>query len=147
MQGGGATVEQRIYRGKVGTPKSRGSVRVAAFTPNIISELEQWRSMCPSVEPDAWVFPSERMVTPLSRDNCLRRHMEPKLKDLGLDWVDFQVMRRTRASLSRNFGIDPKVVADQWGHGLGVNLDVYTKSDLAQRTMAVSKLESEVLAA
>ena len=98
-------------------------------------------------EPDAWVFPSERMVTPLSRDNFLRRHIEPKLKAVGLEWVDFQVMRRTHASLSRKFGIDPKVVADQLGHGLGVNLDVYTKSDLEQRALAVTKLESEVMAA
>jgi len=39
------------------------------------------------------------------------------------------------------------VVADQLGHGLGVSLDVYTKSDLRQRSEAVGKLESEVLAA
>ena len=74
-------------------------------------------------------------------------NIEPKLKAVGLEWVDFQVMRRTHASLSRKFGIDPKVVADQLGHGLGVNLDVYTKSDLEQRALAVTKLESEVMAA
>jgi hypothetical protein len=39
------------------------------------------------------------------------------------------------------------VVADQLGHGLGVNLEVYTKSDLQQRSEAVKKLESEVIAA
>jgi len=55
-------------------------------------------------------------------------------------------MRRTHASLSRRAGIDPKVVADQLGHGLGVNLDVYTKSDLIQRKEAVKKLEVEVTA-
>jgi len=52
---------------------------------------------------------------------------------------------RTHASLSRKAGIDPKVVADQLGHGLGVNLDVYTKSDMAQRAAAVAQLESEVI--
>jgi hypothetical protein len=35
-------------------------------------------------------------------------------------------MHRTHASLSRKAGIDPKFVADQLGHGLGVNLDVHT---------------------
>ena len=39
-------------------------------------------------------------------------------------------MRRTHASLSRQAGIDPKLVADQLGHGLGVNLDVYTVAAL-----------------
>ncbi len=73
--------------------------------------------------------------------------MEPKLKAVGLEWATFQVMRRTHASLSRRAGIDPKVVADQLGHGLGVSLDVYTKSDLQQLSAAVGKLEAEVLAA
>ena len=143
----GAVIEQRIYRGKIGTPKSKRSVRTAAFTPLIVSEIVEWRSVCPRVEPDAWVFPSERLVTPMSRDNCLRRNMTQRLEPLGLEWVDFQVMRRTHASLSRKAGIDPKVVADQLGHGIGVSLDVYTKSDLEQRTMAVTKLETEVMAA
>jgi len=142
-----AVIEQRIYRGRVGTPKSHRSVRTAAFTPKIVSEFEEYRAISPSVEPDAWVFPSERLISPLAKDNCWRRHMEPKLKVVGLEWATFQVMRRTQASLSRRAGIDPKVVADQLGHGLGVNLDVYTKSDLQQRSAAVSKLEAEVLAA
>ena len=73
--------------------------------------------------------------------------MEPQLRSAGLEWANFQVMRRTHASLSRRAGIDPKVVADQLGHGLGVNLDVYTQSDLQQRTEAVRKLEAEVTAA
>jgi integrase len=73
--------------------------------------------------------------------------MELKLKVLGLECANFHVMRRTHASLSCGAGIDPKVVADQLGHGLGVNLDVYTKSDLQQRSEAVSKLEADVLAA
>ncbi|MDQ2944946.1 MAG: hypothetical protein M3Y27_03235, partial [Acidobacteriota bacterium] len=62
-------------------------------------------------------------------------------------WATFQVMRRTHSSLSRKAGIDPKLVADQLGHGLGVNLDVYTKSDLEQRMEAVTKLEAEILKA
>ena len=71
----------------------------------------------------------------------------PKLKKLNLAQANFQVMRRTHASLSRRAGIDPKVVADQLGHGLGANLDVYTKSDLNQHKEAVKKLEVEVTAA
>ena len=73
--------------------------------------------------------------------------MEPKLKAAGLEWATFQVMRRTHAGLSRRAGIDPKVVADQLGHGIGVNLDVYTKSDLGQRSEAVRKLEDEIMMA
>ena len=142
-----ALIEQRLYRGKINTPKTHRSVRPAAFTPNIVSEMKEWKSLCPTSQPDGWVFPSERLTTPLDKANWWRRDMVPKLKPLGLQWATFQVMRRTHASLSRKAGIDPKVVADQLGHGLGVSLDVYTKSDLGQQSEAVKKLESEVMAA
>ena len=47
-------------------------------------------------------------------------------------------------NLSRKAGIDPKLVADQLGHGLGVNLDVYTISDLGQRLVSVNLLEQSL---
>ena len=37
---------------------------------------------------------------------------------------------------------DPKLVADQLGHGLGVNLDVYTVAALDKRQDALEVLES-----
>jgi hypothetical protein len=54
-------------------------------------------------------------------------------------------MRRTHASLSREAGIDPKLVADQLGHGLGVNLDVYTVVALEKRQHAVELLEASLV--
>jgi hypothetical protein len=48
------------------------------------------------------------------------------------------VMQHRRESLSPKAGIDPKLVADQLGHGLGVNLDVYTISDFTQRPESVN---------
>jgi hypothetical protein len=55
--------------------------------------------------------------------------------------VNFQVLRRTQASMSHKYGIDPKVAADQRGHGIGVAIDTYTESDLETRRAAVTKLE------
>ena len=39
-------------------------------------------------------------------------------------------------SLGHQAGIDPKVSADQRGHGIGVALDVYTKAALSTRAEA-----------
>jgi hypothetical protein len=44
------------------------------------------------------VFPSEK-GTLLLRDNFLRRNFQGKLKQVGLEWVNFQVPRRTQASM------------------------------------------------
>ena len=68
-----------------------------------------------------------------------------RLEQLGLGWVNFQVLRRTNASLSRKAKVDDKVSADQRGHGLGVSLGVYAISDLDQKIEAVTKLESAVI--
>ena len=73
--------------------------------------------------------------------------MRPRLERVGLEWVNFQVLRRTNASLSRKANVDDKVSADQRGHGLGVSLGVYAISDLDQKIEAVTKLESEVIEA
>ena len=59
-----------------------------------------------------------------------------------MGWVNFQVMRRTHASLMRELDVDPKVVADQLGHTLDANLNVYTESNLGRRKEVVDALES-----
>ena len=79
------------------------------------------------------------------RDNVWYRNMKPQLEKVGLGWANFQVLRRTHASLGHEAGIDPKVSADQRGHGIGVALDVYTHSSLETRRGAAEKLEQAVL--
>ena len=138
-------VRQRIYKGRLGSPKSPKSIRKVGLSPGVLKELREWIANLLDTRPEAWLFPSERISTPLSKDNCWRRHMERKLRGAGLDWANFQVMRRTYSSLSKKEGVDSKVLADQLGHGLGVNLDVYTHTDLAQKAAAVRKLESALV--
>ena len=70
--------------------------------------------------------------------------MAPCLRKVGLGWVNFQVMRRTHSSLMRELDVDPKIVADQLGHTLDVNLNVYTKTPLHQRKLAINTLELAV---
>ena len=132
---------QRIYRGKIDKPKTRRSTRQVALSPSTRLALQLWRGHSDEVGPDAWLFASETNTKPITRDNLWRRNMLPRLEKLGLDWAGFQVMRRTHASLSRKAGIDPKLVADQLGHGIGVNIDTYTVAGLEQRLEAVKSLE------
>jgi len=80
-------------------------------------------------------------MTPLSKDNCWRRSMYPKLKLVGLGWANFLVMRRTHATLMKALGVDGKLVADQLGHSLDVNQNVYTQSPVETRLVAVNQLE------
>jgi len=137
-------VGQRVYRGFLGTPKN-GKSREGAISDGTLQLLEEWRELAQDPSPDGFVFPSEKITTPLSADSLWHRIMKPKLEKIGLGWATFQVLRKTNASLSKKAGVDPKVSADQRGHGIGVSLDVYTSSDLEQKRDALRALEAAVL--
>ena len=52
---------------------------------------------------------------------------------------------RTHSSLMNDLKVDPKIVADQLGHSLNVNQNIYTQSAMERRKEAVDSLESALL--
>lgn len=140
---GSAQVSERVYRNDLDTPKSRHSVRNVALPEDLYHELLGWIAGLPENGPDAWVFPSENPKTPAAKDNVWRRNLQPRLKAAGLGWVNFHVFRRTHATLMRESGADPRLVADNMGHSLDVNQNVYTQTTLNKRKEAVNALESK----
>src|SRR6185503_940890 len=70
-------IEQRIYRGKLDRPKTTRSKRKAALSPSTQVALALWRSRSSGDNPEGWVFPSEKLTTPIGRDNIWRRAIEP----------------------------------------------------------------------
>jgi integrase len=145
LQGHYAEIRQGIYRGRLDTPKTVKSVREVALSKGLMAEIEDWRQVSIDTRPQAWVFPSETMRIAVTRDNCWRRHIGPKFKAAGLGWVNFQVMRRTHSSLMKHLNRDPKVVADQLGHTLDVNLNVYTQAPMELKVEAVNELEAVLI--
>ena len=137
-------VVERVYKRVFNTPKN-GKTREGAMSDGTLELLKQWAELAQDPSPDGFVFPSEKITTPVSLDNLWRRHMLPKLENIGLGWATFQVLRKTNASLSKKAGVDPKVASDQRGHGLGVSLEVYTSSDMEQKRAALKALEAAVL--
>jgi integrase len=143
VAGGVIRVEERVYKRVFDTPKN-GKTREGAISDGTLVSLKEWAELAQDPSADGFVFPSEKLVTPLSLDNLWRRNMFPTLDKIGLGWATFQVLRKTNASLSKKAGVDPKVASDQRGHGLGVSLQVYTSSDLEQKRAALKALEAAV---
>ena len=115
-----------------GPPATRRAQREFVLTP---TQESVYLPTCPGPLDDIAVvlldtgwrsvrLPSER-GTFLSRDNFLCRNIQKRLEKIGLGWVNFQVLRRTQASLGHKEGVDPKVAADQRGHAIGVAIDTY----------------------
>jgi integrase len=139
-----ADIRQRVYRGDIDSPKTVRSVRFAALSDGVLEAIDAWRAASIDTSADAWVFPSEKLTTPLAKDNCWRRSFLPRLKPLGLAWANFQVMRRTHSSLLKELDIDPHVRAEQMGHTVDVNENVYTFSSMKRRKDAVNALEKAI---
>jgi integrase len=91
-------VRQRVYRGKINTPKTSNSSRVAALPSGVLGRLKQWRKV--AEQPDGLVFPSEN-GKPLWVCNVLVRNLKPKARELGFGEVNFQVLRRFQTSEGR----------------------------------------------
>jgi integrase len=138
-----ADIRQRVYRNVIDTPKTNQSVRHAALPEGLLREIEVWREFSVETRADAWVFPSERM-TPLSKDNCWRRSMSPKLSKVDLEWANFLVLRRTHSTLMKALGVDGKLVADQLGHSLDTNQNVYTSTSVESRLAGLNQLEKSL---
>lgn len=130
-------IERRIYHGIIDTPKN-SKPRLAALSRGTLQLLQAWREETAWMSP--WIFPSGRL-TPLRQENYWRQYVRPHLKGTGLEWVCWQALRRTNGTLMQKYGADPKVGADQRGHGIGVSIEVYTTSDLEQKKAAVQMLD------
>jgi integrase len=137
-----ADIRQRVYRGVIDTPKTTQSARKAALPDGLRAELAKWKAAAGEVTDAMYVFPSEN-ATPLQIENLWRRRFGPALKKAGLGWVNFQVMRRTSSTLLNKLG-GGKMVADQLGHTLDVNQNVYTQSPVAERRKIVNRLEKKL---
>lgn len=136
-------IKQRVYRGVLDTPKTTHSERKAALPDGLKRELAAWKAASGEVTDKEYVFPSENM-TPLQVENVWRRSFKPRLEKAGLGWVNFQVMRRTAATLLNSLGVRGKIVADQLGHTLDVSQNVYTQSPVGERRKALNRLERQL---
>ncbi len=118
-----AEIRQRVYRGDIDSPKSPKSIRRAALSGSLQSDVPQWRALRVNTAPQAWVFPSENANAPVRWENVWRS-IGPKLHEAGLGCVAPRILRRSCPSFMSDQGVDGKVVADQPRHGLDVNQNI-----------------------
>ena len=140
-----ANIRRGVYRGHIDTPKTHRSVGRAALAEGLRGTIELGRTACVDPPPTAWVFPSETIATPVAKDNVWRRYFKPRLESVGLGWVNFMVMRKTHSCMGDTEDIDPQVRAEQMGHSIDVNQNVYTRSSLDKRIQAVNTIEKALV--
>jgi len=142
LEPGTIRVERSWFGGEI-NPTKTGESRDVGVAPQIFERLGVWIATLPDQSKAGWVFPSERIVTPLWPDGVLERCIHPRLKPLELAWINFAVLRRSHSTLHEERGTDAKIIADQQGHGLGVHLSKYVRTSVARKREAATALWSE----
>jgi integrase len=133
-------IERRVYKGKIDSVKNQ-IPRIVALPQSVVRDFQCWADLSFNQAPEAFVFPSERSNGPGNRDSVWRHGMKPRLTKVRLAWITPQVMRRTWASIAAGAGIDPKVRADQLGHGVDVDINDYVQTPFAGKLAAVNTVE------
>jgi integrase len=105
------TVTQTAYRGKLRDyGKTRKALRTVHLPDGLANELWLWKQECPDPSPDAFIFPNSRKRNGAKKngfirtDNYRARVLKKLAQELGLAKLNFQVLRRTMATLAQTKG-------------------------------------------
>jgi integrase len=105
------TVRQTAYRGKLRDyGKTRKSLRTVHVPEGLSNDLWLWKQDCPDPASDAFIFPNARKRSGARRNGFIRtenyraRVLKKLATELGLPKLNFQVLRRTMATLAQTKG-------------------------------------------
>jgi len=104
-------VRQTAYRGKLRDyGKTRKSLRTVHVPEGLANELWLWKQECPDSAPDSFLFPNARKRNgaerngPTRTDNYRTHVLKPLAQRLEVVKLNFQVLRRTIATLALTKG-------------------------------------------
>lgn len=111
MDNGTLTVSQTAFRGKLRDwGKTKKSLRTVHLPEGLANNLWLWKQECPDASPDAYIFPNSRKRNGAKKngfirtDNYRARVLKKLAEELGLAKLNFQVLRRTTATLAQTKG-------------------------------------------
>jgi integrase len=97
-------VTETAYKGKIRPwGKTRKSLATVHIPSVLAADLEDWRTRCPNLSPDAYIFANQDGGF-LDTDNYRKRVLHRLARDLELPKLTFQVIRRTIATLAQKKG-------------------------------------------
>jgi integrase len=141
-------VEQRLYRGKLDTPKSEKGLRAVPLPQSVRDDINEWRNISRNTKSDDWVFANER-GKPLWINTLWYDHIKaPVLDKLGLGWVNYLVLRRSAITLlNAQANADATIIAALCGHRVDVSTNVYNKVGLERQLAALQTLDNALSSA
>jgi integrase len=133
-------VQRTLYRGTLGTPKTKSSNRHLPLTPEARSALQAHYAAGLRRESSDFLFQT-RNGTPFSDTNLLHRFLKPAGKAIGAPWLHWHSLRYTCATLLVGSGASVKDVQSQLGHAQATTtLNIYAQTIPSQQREAVERM-------
>jgi integrase len=121
-------IEEAVYRGKLGEPKTRGSAARVALPRSLAADLTRWYEESGSPRPNDLIFPST-VNKPIDAHNYLRRNvLQPAAESLNIKGVTFQCLRRTFATHFHRVGTVKDQQAQMRHTNAQTTMNVYTQT-------------------
>jgi integrase len=135
-------IEDAVYRGVLGTPKTKGSRRTLPMPQSLLEAFRNHSNR--SSNPTGLVF-ATRTGKPYSDTNLLARALRPAGVKIGAPWLSWHTLRRTHATLLSQSGASPKDAQAQLGHAhISTTMDIYTQATPQHQREAVDRLSQLV---
>ena len=129
FQGSKVRVDEAVYRGCLGTPKSAKSRRTVSVPAVVLELIEDWRSQCRFKGQDDFAF-SIRTNSPIDLNREMERTIKPIAEKLGLPRFSWHDLRHAYTTWGRQAGVEAEIMRDQVGHAsVLMTQDVYSHLD------------------
>jgi integrase len=154
------TIAERYCRGDWDAPKSAASQGTIPVDEQVIERIQRLKTLQVEVRagkgcrryqvvksdgPDDLVFQSVAKGRPMRDNAVLTRHLKPAARKLGLDWVNWQVMRRSCATWMQQAGVAVKEAQGIMRHSrASTTQDLYQQQVPETQQRAVRKLTEYV---
>ena len=108
-------IDEAVYRGKLGSPKTPKSKREVSIGPVAPRAIEEWSKRARFRGQDDFMF-GIRTNTPIDLHNAVARYVKPACETLGLPAVSWHDLRHTYTTWGRLAGMKAETMRDQLGH-------------------------------
>ena len=142
-------IQETVYKGKIRPyGKTKGSLTQVPIADVLAGEIVDYREECrkegKDVSPDGFMFPG-RFGGPMDSSNYRHRVLHKLAKELSFPKLNFQVIRRTIATLGKTKG-HPKDIQGLMRHSrLATTMEIYMQSLEKEVRTAINSIHDELV--
>ncbi|QHN02729.1 tyrosine-type recombinase/integrase [Granulicella sp. WH15] len=142
-------IQETIYRGEIRPyGKTKGSITQVPIADVLAEELAEWKEQLKKegkdTSPDAFMFPG-RFGQPMDTSNYRHRVLNKLAEELELPKLNFQVIRRTMATLGKNKGHVKDIQGMMRHSKASTTTDVYMQSLEPEVRSTINSIYSELV--